>query len=151
MASSVDFKRILERYNQEGKTRGVSIVTFCQQNGVEYSIFERWYRNRNKSRLHPVRIVNEEPAQVASVDADIAIKDVRGAGYGPETVVVGHDVSRIIAMAMMHVYHRKDLKGTTDKQVEAAFRLAYHKEYFVKTALYAELAKVRDEVQIAFI
>lgn len=69
MASSVDFKRILERYNQEGKTRGVSIVAFCQQNGVEYSIFERWYRNRNKPRLHPVRIVNEEPAQVASVDA----------------------------------------------------------------------------------
>lgn len=75
MASSVDFKRILERYNQEGKTRGVSIVTFCQQNGVEYSIFERWYRNRNKPRLHPVRIVNEEPAQVAADDAETPVEE----------------------------------------------------------------------------
>ena len=29
MASSEDFKRLLELYNQEFKTSGVSIVAFC--------------------------------------------------------------------------------------------------------------------------
>ena len=32
MASSEDFKRILELYNQESKTSGISIVSFCQRN-----------------------------------------------------------------------------------------------------------------------
>ena len=34
MASSEDFERILELYNQESKTSGVSIVAFCQKNGI---------------------------------------------------------------------------------------------------------------------
>ena len=46
MASSEDFKRILELYNQEVKSSGVSIVSFCQQNDIVYSQFERWYKNR---------------------------------------------------------------------------------------------------------
>ena len=48
MASSEDFKRILELYNQESKTCGVSIVAFCQKNGIVYSQFEHWYKNRHK-------------------------------------------------------------------------------------------------------
>lgn len=59
MASSEDFKRILELYNQEVKSRGVSIVSFCQQNGIVYSQFERWYKNRKKIKVHPVKIVNQ--------------------------------------------------------------------------------------------
>ncbi|WP_158216551.1 hypothetical protein [Prevotella sp. P4-51] len=45
MASSEDFKRILELYNQESKTSGVSTVAFCQKNSIVYSQFERWYKN----------------------------------------------------------------------------------------------------------
>ena len=44
MASSEDFKRILELYNQESKTSGVSIVAFCQKNGIVYSQFERYHK-----------------------------------------------------------------------------------------------------------
>lgn len=79
MASSEDFKRILELYNQEVKSSGVSIVSFCQQNGIVYSQFEHWYKNRKKIKVHPVKIVdknglsssqshdsNTEPTGVAS-------------------------------------------------------------------------------------
>lgn len=48
MASSEDFKRILELYNQESKTSCVSIVAFCQKNGIVYSQFERWYKNHKR-------------------------------------------------------------------------------------------------------
>ncbi len=60
MASSEDFKRILELYNQEVKSSGVSIVSFCQQNGIVYSQFERWYKNRKKIKVHPVKIVDKD-------------------------------------------------------------------------------------------
>ena len=60
MASSEDFKRILELYNQESKTSGVSIVAFCQKNGIVYSQFERWYKNRHKIKVHSVDIVDKD-------------------------------------------------------------------------------------------
>lgn len=60
MASSEDFKRILELYNQESKTSGVSIVAFCQKNGIVYSQFERWYKNRHKVKVHAVEIVERD-------------------------------------------------------------------------------------------
>ena len=62
MASSEDFKRILELYNQESKTSGVSIVAFCQKNGIVYSQFERWYKNRHKIKVHAVDIVDKDGA-----------------------------------------------------------------------------------------
>ena len=62
MASSEDFKRILELYNQESKASGVSIVTFCQKNGIVYSQFERWYKNRHKVKVHAVDIVDRDGA-----------------------------------------------------------------------------------------
>ena len=60
MASSGDFKRILELYNQESKKSGVSIVAFCQKNGIVYSQFERWYKNRHKVKVHAVEIVERD-------------------------------------------------------------------------------------------
>lgn len=77
MASSEDFKRILELYNQEVKSSGVSIVSFCQQNGIVYSQFERWYKNRKKIKVHPVKIVDKDghsqthiPDKVVSSEVD---------------------------------------------------------------------------------
>ena len=86
MASSEDFKRILELYNQEVKSRGVSIVSFCQQNGIVYSQFERWYKNRKKVKVHPVKIVNQnglaqsqKSEEVVSPETQVS---VAGAGNG---------------------------------------------------------------------
>ena len=62
MASSEDFKRIPELYNQESKTSGVSIVAFCQKNGIVYSQFERWYKNRHKVKVYAVDIVDRDGA-----------------------------------------------------------------------------------------
>lgn len=83
MASSEDFKRILELYNQEVKSRGVSIVSFCQQNGIVYSQFERWYKNRKKIKVHPVKIVvsnglsqSHISEEVVSSETTVSVPDV---------------------------------------------------------------------------
>jgi hypothetical protein len=59
MASSEDFKRILELYNQESKASGVSIVNFCKKNGIVFSQFERGYKNRHNVKVHAVDIVDK--------------------------------------------------------------------------------------------
>lgn len=38
----------------------LSIVAFCQKNGIVYSQFERWYKNRHKVKVHAVEIVERD-------------------------------------------------------------------------------------------
>ena len=40
MASSEDFKKVYELYQKDGAPNGMSIVDFCQRNGISYSQFE---------------------------------------------------------------------------------------------------------------
>lgn len=73
MASSEDFQSIYELYQKEGIPKGISIVNFCQQNGIVYSQFERWYKSRkkvDKSSLHPIRIVDKDGLLASSQQAD---------------------------------------------------------------------------------
>ena len=44
MASSKDFEKIWESYQEVVKTKDVSIVDYCQRNGIIYSQFQRWYK-----------------------------------------------------------------------------------------------------------
>ena len=63
MASSLDFQRIHERYQKEGLPHGVSIVDFCQRNGIVYKHYEKWWKNRNSVGIHPVSISNSPVEQ----------------------------------------------------------------------------------------
>ena len=60
MASSLDYQRIFERYQTEGVPNGITIVDFCQRNGVVYKQFERWYKNKDNVELHPVRLTGDQ-------------------------------------------------------------------------------------------
>jgi hypothetical protein len=53
MASSKDFEKLWENYQVLVKSKDVSIVDYCQHNGVVYSQFERWY----KKHLRGVSII----------------------------------------------------------------------------------------------
>ena len=44
MASSKDFENIWANYQNILKTKNVSIVDYCQRNGIVYAQFEKWYR-----------------------------------------------------------------------------------------------------------
>lgn len=63
MASSEDFQRVYDLYKQEGIPKQISIVNFCQQHGLVYSQFEKWYKSRRKlspPSVHQVRIVDKD-------------------------------------------------------------------------------------------
>lgn len=58
MASSTDFQLLFEKYQEDGIKQGVSIVKYCQMNGVVYSHFERWYKKYRAGVVLPVEIVD---------------------------------------------------------------------------------------------
>lgn len=79
MASSEDFKKLYELYQTEGVPNGVSIVDFCQRNGVVYNQFERWFKKRyskNETGFHKVRVVGAdvEPS-VPSLEEEESVHD----------------------------------------------------------------------------
>lgn len=59
MASSTDFKLLFAKYQEDGVKQGISIVKYCQMNGVVYSHFERWYKKYRAGVVLPVEIVDE--------------------------------------------------------------------------------------------
>ncbi len=58
MASSTDFKLLFDKYQEDGIKQGLSIVKYCQMNGVVYSHFERWYKKYRAGVVFPVEIVD---------------------------------------------------------------------------------------------
>lgn len=66
-----DFQSIYELYKQQGIPKGISIVNFCQQNGIVYSQFEKWFKSRKKSKssVHPIRIVDQDGLMSSSEQA----------------------------------------------------------------------------------
>lgn len=57
MACSTDFKNLHDLYQSEGVSKGLSIVHFCQMNGIVYKHYERWYKNYHTGKIIPVEIV----------------------------------------------------------------------------------------------
>lgn len=78
MTSSEDFQKVFELYQKTGVPKRISIVSFCQQHGIVYSHFERWYKSHSKGSVDitQVRIVDRvgqsiipsEPSASASTD-----------------------------------------------------------------------------------
>lgn len=63
MASSEDYKKLYELYQVEGVPHGISIVDFCQRNGIVYKYFERWFKKRysqNDTGVHRVRLLDSD-------------------------------------------------------------------------------------------
>ena len=70
MASSEDYKKLYELYQVEGVPKGISIVDFCQRNGIVYKHFERWFKKRysqNDTGVHRVRLVDTTPSDDQSL------------------------------------------------------------------------------------
>ena len=69
--SSEEFERLWIRYKIEGMPHGISIQTYCSNNGVPYNLFDKWYRD-TRHRIVPVQIdgapSKEQPAEKAAAE-----------------------------------------------------------------------------------
>ena len=70
MATSKDFEKLWNRYQDEVQATGKSIATFCQENGIVYAQFERWYKKRGSLQdKQPVLIPVEVTDSPQDADA----------------------------------------------------------------------------------
>lgn len=73
MASSKDFEKIWESYQEVVKTKDVSIVDYCQRNGIVYSQFQRWYK-KHVSGVSIVPVsdpeIQQEPMDTVQNDSE---------------------------------------------------------------------------------
>lgn len=60
MACSTDFKNLHDLYQSEGVPKGISIVHFCQMNGIVYKHYERWHKNYHSAKIIPVEVVSRD-------------------------------------------------------------------------------------------
>lgn len=57
MASSSDYSVIHEKYQEEGLPKGISIVRYCEMQGVPYKGYERWYKRERHAAVYSVDVV----------------------------------------------------------------------------------------------
>ena len=68
MATSKDFEKLWKRYQDEVQSTGKSIVAFCQENGIVYAQFEKWYKKKITSPEKSPSIV---PIEVTDIPSEI--------------------------------------------------------------------------------
>src|SRR5574344_1214744 len=71
MASSLDYQKIWDSYQGLVKTKEISIVDYCQRNGIVYSQFERWYK-KYVSNVHIIPVSEKEPLEQEAVPKTVA-------------------------------------------------------------------------------
>jgi len=70
MATSKDFEKLWKRYQDEVQSSGKSIVAYCQENGIVYTQFERWYKKRGSLQDKQPSLV---PVEVTDVPSDAVL------------------------------------------------------------------------------
>ena len=68
MATSKDFEKLWKRYQDEVQSTDKSIVTFCQENGIVYAQFEKWYKRKSKPTEKNPSIV---PIEVMDIPSEV--------------------------------------------------------------------------------
>lgn len=80
MISTSDFEKVWFMYQTDGVPHGISISTFCQQNGIPYNEFEKWYRKTHRSvaRVEVTGRPEEEKETAPKQDRPVVCKGKKG-------------------------------------------------------------------------
>ena len=75
MYSNTDFEKLWFLYTTEGQPKGISINSYCAQQGIPYKSFYDWLRQRQK-KVVPVCVEGfpvEEASTVVSLAATVSL------------------------------------------------------------------------------
>ena len=76
MYSASDYEKLWFLYKTEGEPKGISINSFCINQGVPYELFNDWFRKTHK-KIVPVQI-DGAPSGEERNQEEISKKDKRG-------------------------------------------------------------------------
>ena len=63
MFSNSDFEKLWFLYKTEGEPKGISINSFCVNQGVPYNQFNDWFRKTHKKIVDGIPSVDESPVK----------------------------------------------------------------------------------------
>lgn len=95
MACSTDFKKLHDLYQSEGVPKGISIVHFCQMNGIVYKHYERWYKSYHSAKIIPVDVVSRDGLSEASLPQALPVS---------ASVIVSFDIRLSNGL---HIHHEQ--------------------------------------------
>lgn len=91
---------------------------------------------RNHIRIH-------EPDNKAFLEK---LRELIKERIAPVNIIVGHDIGRIMELAIENLWKKKENVGMTKDNIEIVFRTAYTKDLFAKTRLYNKLVNAIPQI-----
>lgn len=96
-----------------------------------------------KGHSHRLGINNDE--------AKLGLEEIRKEKHKPLEIVVGHDLTKVIALALKQKLGKKETRDFDREQVEVSFRLAYSLEVFKSSQLYKNINGMMAHHGIGFL
>lgn len=100
MISNIDFEKLWFLYKTEGAPKGISINSFCVNQGVPYTQFNSWYRKTQKSVV-PV-VIEGIPSN------ELQTTQESSAGDTPKPKTASKGSIRVIIQTRDGLYFKKD-------------------------------------------
>lgn len=89
--------------------------------------------------------------EINNADAKSGLQDLRKEKRKPWEVIVGHDLTKMVAVALKQAYCNDETKNFEKGQVELAFRLAYSLNLFRNSQLYQNMNRMMAHHGIVFL
>ena len=135
----VDKREKLNMSFKKPKNRNeLDFKKFIQQKDMSYKGDEKMIEAIKGHSLKP---------QINTEFVKQALLALRSEKYSDHDIIVGHDVTRIIALALKQAYSKDATKNFTNEQVELSFRLAYSKDDFLKTKLATDIRNAKGRLK----
>lgn len=99
----------------------------------------------------PYVIEHSNYAGIGKDDVISELNKVRDSHLSPYKIIIGHDVSRVIALSLSKKFKKDVSEGLTNAQIELNFRVAYSKEFFQRSKLYNDIVNSMNHVAYEFV
>lgn len=103
----------------------------------------------DKALIDAIKAFSVRP-DVNTPEAVTGLSALRAEGHDPLKIIVGHDVTRVIALAFKQFLHKEETEGLENEQVEITFRAAYNKNDFIATNLANNMINALTHLNINF-
>jgi len=133
---------------------GLSFKDSGGKKDLEFEKFIEWKTDMSyKGDSDLVKVVkgHSKRPEINDAEAIAGLRDLRKEKHKPVEIVVGHDLTKMIALAMKKMLLKKETERYGREQVEVSFRLAYTLDIFKKSQLYGRMMDLMGHHGIAFL
>ena len=133
---------------------GLSFKDGGSKKDLDFGKFINWKSdmtyNGDDDLVTAVKGHNHRP-EINNNDAKTGLIALRKEKHKPWEIVVGHDLTKVIALSLKKMLGKKETKNYEREQVEVSFRLAYSLDDFRNTQLYQNMNSMMEHHKIVFL